>query len=183
MVDNGNRREKNKDISENITRIRVDSDRINDADSLDVSFIEGRKSKKIKKNKKARENILKESKDYSKLFSFIKFIIFILFIIGVIVLGNFIIDDIDLFEKNDLKTNNIDKIDDKVMVVDNYLFVGDFYLDDMNFEDFLYHYVKVSNKDYTTLDLLENLEDNIYKYNPSDIFIELGINDINNDVS
>ena len=170
-----------KDDLDVTTRIRIDNDRINDVDSLDTSFMEGRSKNKVKKSIKAKENILKESKDYSGIINVFKVILFILIFIGICVFGFIMIKNSNIsFKKEKTVTKKTIK---KVPVVeDNYLFVGDFYVDDMNFDDFLYPYVKVSNKDYTTSDLLENINEDIYMYNPSDVFIELGINDLNGNV-
>ena len=49
---------KTKKVTEDTTRIRVGEDRINDAESIDVSFVEGNKDKVDK------EKLLKEKKDH-----------------------------------------------------------------------------------------------------------------------
>ena len=168
---------------EDTTRIRVDDVRINDADSLDVSFIDGRKSKKVDKDKKAKENILKEKKDYSSIFDFLKLIIVISVIGVVLFLGSLAIKNTNFFSNNnDNKESKEKKEPEKIKISYNYLFVGDSYTDNMNFDGFLYSYVKVSNKEYTTSDLLDNLNDDVYVYNPSSVFIELGYNDLVNGV-
>ena len=53
---------KTKKVSDDTTRIRVTEDRINDAESIDISFVEGNKDKINK------EKILKEKKDHSFLY-------------------------------------------------------------------------------------------------------------------
>lgn len=167
---------------EDTTRIRIDDVRINDAESLDVSFIEGRKNKKVRENNKAKENILKEKKDFSFIFSVIK-ILFILIVLGVIIfLGAMAIKETNIFKDTDKKETKEEKKTEKVKLSDNYLFVGDFYIDNMNFDEFIYSYVKSGNKDYTTSDLLDNLNNDIYVYNPSSVFIEIGYNDLINEV-
>ena len=176
------KKEETKKLEDTI-RIRIDDDRVNDVDSLDTSFIEGRRREKVREDKKARENILKESKDYSGVFTVFKVIFSIVLLVGIMFLGSIVIKKTNIFEKKVSSPKEEKKeIKEKVKIEDNYLFVGDYYVDDMDFEDFLYPYVKVSNKDYTTSDLLENIEDDVYMYNPSDVFIELGINDLNNGV-
>ena len=45
---------------ESTTRIRIDTDRINDVDSLDTSFLEGRIANKTNNNKKVKEKLLTE---------------------------------------------------------------------------------------------------------------------------
>ena len=176
------KKEETKKLEDTI-RIRIDDDRVNDVDSLDTSFIEGRRREKVREDKKARENILKESKDYSGVFTVFKVIFSIVLLAGILFLGSIVIKKTNIFEtKTSSPKEEKTETKEKVKIEDNYLFIGDYYVDDMNFEDFLYPYVKVSNKDYTTSDLLENIEDDVYMYNPSDVFIELGINDLNNGV-
>ena len=75
-------------------------------------------------------------------------------------------------KKDNVKKNN--KIDD------NYLLVGDYNIDKINFEDFDldYHYVKSTNKGLTTRKLVDNMNDYVYKYNPSIVFLQVGIYDL-----
>ena len=155
----------------NTVRIRIDDVRLNDEDSLDTSFLEGR----IKKNKKIKKQINIDTKKlkfflWGTLFSFI----FIMLIIS-IVNGFFI----------KTKSNKTDKMLEKVNIKidNNYLFVGDYSINRINFDNYDYHYVKSSDDDMTTVDLVNNLHDRIYKYNPSHIFICIGINDLNDDKS
>ena len=164
---------------EDTIRIRIDDDRVNDAESLDTSFIEGKKRKKVKENKKAREKILTESKDYSNVFSVIKYIIYVLAAICIVVLGILALKNNKFFEDIKKPVEEVKKEEKKEVVLpDNYLFVGDFYTKNMDLEDFMYPYVKVSDLEYTTNDLLSNIEDDIYIYNPSTIFIQIGYNDL-----
>ena len=53
-----NNRNKRPVNLENTTRIRVDDTRLNDAETLDTSFLEGRMELKVKKNGKLKEKIL-----------------------------------------------------------------------------------------------------------------------------
>lgn len=166
-----NNRNKEKVNLENTVRIRIDDVRLNDEDSLDTSFLEGR----IKKNKKIKKKINIDTKKlkfflWGTLFSFI----FIMLIIS-IVNGFFI----------KTKSNKTDKMLEKVNIKidNNYLFVGDYSINRINFDNYDYHYVKSSDDDMTTIDLVNNLHDRIYKYNPSHIFICIGSNDLNDDKS
>lgn len=167
---------------EDTIRIRIDDDRVNDVDSLDTSFIEGKKRKKVKENKKAREKILTESKDYSNVFSVIKYIIYILAATCVVFLGVLALKNNKFFESIKEPVEEKKEEKEKVVLPDNYLFVGDFYTKNMELDDFLYPYVKVSDLEYTTKDLLDNIEDDIYVYNPSTIFIQIGYNDLSSGV-
>ena len=68
---------------------------------------------------------------------------------------------------------------------DNYLFVGDFHTNQFAFSNYGwdYHYVNSSRNDLTTHMLLNNMKGMVYDYNPSVIFLELGIVDLENGVS
>ena len=189
---------KKKEDLDITTRIRVDEDRINDADSLDVSFLGG-KSKKMSNSKK--EKILNDSSKIFLNFAIIKTLLFgfaFICIITLIVLlvknnkinFNFLdsySDDINIEEKNSNK-DNVDNEDKKIVeeekkLDDNYLFVGDFYTSKMNFDDYDFHYVKVSEEKFTTENILDDMKGKIYDYNPSVVFIQVGINDLNKDMS
>ena len=65
---------KDKKVDEPTTKIRVTEDRINDANSLDVSFIEGNQ------NKANKEKILKEKKDHSFLYGIVKTLVLFLIV-------------------------------------------------------------------------------------------------------
>ena len=168
---------------EDTVRIRIDDERVNDAESLDTSFIEGKKRKKVKENKKAKEKILTEKKDYSKVFNVIKYILYVLAAVCVVGLGIIALKNNNFFDQVKEPVEEVKKEKEKEVVLpDNYLFVGDFYTKNMDLEDFLYPFVKVSDLEYTTSDLLNNIEDDIYIYNPSSIFIQIGYNDLSSGV-
>ena len=168
---------------EDTIRIRIDDDRVNDVDSLDTSFIDGKKRNKVKENTKAKEKILTESKDYSNVFSVIKYIIYVLAAVCVVILGILALKNNKFFANLKDPVEEVkEKEEDKVVLPDNYLFVGDFYTKNMELDDFLYPYVKVSDLEYTSKDLLNNIEDDIYVYNPSTIFIQIGYNDLSSGV-
>lgn len=168
------------------TRIRVDKERLDDLDSLDTSFLEGRLDTQVKKKKK--EKRYKEKRNLFANFDFeIIKNIFISLITIVLVVGGIIFlvkNNFFLIEKEDNTPKEEEKVKKKVKekkkskIDDNYLFVGDFYTEQFNFDDLDYHYVKSSSNEKTTSDVKDNLNSNIYKYNPSIIFIELGMIDL-----
>ena len=189
------------------TRIRVDELRLNDSDSLDTSFLEGRvglageghyagflegrvERQSRKDTKKVKEKILKDNSKKIKLLDKIKKILFGLAIITCIILlsiylvnfikSNHIFSDLDKKENN----NVVDEKDDKKEVSkidDNYLLVGDYIIDEFNLDDYDldYHYVKSVNKGLTTRKLADSMNDYVYKYNPSIVFLQVGIYDLN----
>ena len=175
------KQEDNKKL-EHTTRIRIDGERINDAESLDISFVEG----KNKKTKKDKEKILKEKKDHSFIYGIIKLLVIFLIVAVLFVFAFMYARDNNLLEKVfhvkpqvrvEVKEKEIKSMDY------NYLFIGDYHTDGMEFDEFYKPYVKVCNEDYTTNDILDDLRDHIYVYNPTDVFIELGVNDFKGETS
>ena len=170
------------------TKIRVDEERINDSESLDISFLEGRNKKSEDANIKVKEKILKDKKS-SNIFGLLKKIFYSLGLLCIVVLLVLLYINRDDFikttkkDKKEIKKVVSSKKEEEIILDDNYLFVGDFYTEDFDFEKFEldYHYVKDSDKDYTIKDILDNRRERIYRYNPSVIFIQLGINDLNDD--
>lgn len=170
------------------TRIRVDEIRLNDSDSLDTSFLEGRYEKRANKNStKVKEKILKDDSEKIKKLEKLKKIFYgiagvFTLILLIIVLVN-VIKKIDFSPKtnsnNNVKVEKKKKEDTKV-IDNNYLFVGDFHTKKFEFSDFDldYHYVKTSEDYMTTSKVLDDMRKNIYQYNPSIVFIELGLADL-----
>lgn len=187
------KKEKAKKINLDFTtRIRIDKDRINDYETLDTSFLEGRIDKKTNKNKKLKEKILKEKKTNNNELDFgvIKnFIIILLIIIGVGFSVMFFSKSILDGKYSNKDTQENEKVVTKdeeyqeEVIDDNYLFVGDFYTKEFNFDDYDYHYVKVCENDFTTKKVLDDLKNKVYRYNPSIVFIQLGIIDLNENKS
>ena len=169
-----------KTKKENTTKIRITEDRINDAESIDVSFVDGNK------NKINKEKLLKEKKDHSFLYGILKSIV-LFFVVAVLFVFAFMYArDNNLLEKvfhvkPQVKVQVREK---EVKSMDyNYLFIGDYHTNGLEFDEFYKPYVKVSNDDYTTSDILDDLRDNIYVYNPTDVFIELGSNELDDENS
>ena len=190
---------KNDNINKNFdvtTRIRVDEVRLNDSDSLDTSFLEGRVERQSKKDtKKVKEKILKDNSVKIKYLNIIKRFLFGIALITCIILlivylVNFIKSN-HIFENNSTKTNRdnvVEKKDDKNTkkeIDDNFLLVGDYYTDRFDLEEYEldYHYVKSTNKNLTTFRLIDNIDGYVYKYNPSVVFLQVGINDLNDKTS
>ena len=188
-----NKQKKDNDDLDVTTRIRIDENRINDADSLDVSFLEG-KSKKINNSKK--EKILNDRRKIFFNFTILRVLLFGVAFLCIIILFILII------KNNNIKFNFLDSYEDQVSVKkdekkdvdnvskndekkldDNYLFVGDYYTEKLDFDDYDFHYVKVCDKNLTVDDLLKNMKSKIYDFNPSIVFLQVGINDLNNKVS
>lgn len=171
---------KKEKVDENTTRIRIDGDRINDAESLDISFVDGNK------NKTNKSKILKEKKDHSFLYGILKTFVLFLIVAVLFVFAFMYARDNNLLEKvfHVKPQVRVEVKEKEIKAMDyNYLFIGDYHTYNMKFEDFYKPYVKVSNEDYTTNDILDDLRDHIYVYNPTHVFIELGVNDFKSDTS
>ena len=173
------------------TRIRVDEIRLNDSDSLDTSFLEGRVERQAKKDtKKVKEKILRDNSKKIKYLDILKKLLFSIALVTCIVLlsiylFNYIKDN-RIF-KNTSKTDNTEKKTSKNeanVIDDNYLLVGDYYIDlfDIKKYDLDYHYVKSTSKDLTTSKLIDDIDSLVYKYNPSIVFLEVGMYDLNDDI-
>lgn len=168
---------------EQTTRIRIDQERLEDFDSLDTSFLEGRLEKKYRNNKKARQKFFNTSEN--RLFSFVFFKIALLVISIFCIFSLFFFGLPSFLSKPKVevkKESSVSSTKEKV-IDDNYLFVGDFHTENLSLEDFSVPTVKVCNEDYESIDILDHMRERIYQYNPSVVIIELGINDLSNNVS
>ena len=160
--------------------IKIDSKRLNDYETLDTSFLEGRVENKEKYFiDKERKNTI------NKIFKTIVISILLLIILVLLVFG--IVKTFNDYNRRNKK--KIVEIEDpivektKVLEDDNVLFLGDMYTAKLNLDDLAYPNVKVSDEDYRLEDINNDLNYNIYRYNPSVLFISLGNNDIKEDIS
>lgn len=180
---------------ETTTRIRIDNDRLNDYDSLDTSFLEGRisskKTSKIinkesgikltnKDNRKrnSRRNLNKSKKvDKTLVFS-----VFIIVVIGVLItfavfsLVNLVTGN---FSKTVVKTKIVEKEVIKNVTDENIVFLGDsitwMYKLDEHFEG--HNVINSGISGDTTKKVLERMEEDVYIYNPSKVVLLIGTND------
>lgn len=185
---NYNNKDKKTDLEKTLS-IKIDDERLNDVDTLDTSFLEGRMDKKTKNKKKYKEKLLRNKPDNRKIIKHLKVLknvffglaFICIFVLIVLVLLN------HPFEKTkkvkDKSTDDTTVIKNDKVIDDNYLFVGDFYTDKFNFDDLDYHYVKIADKDLTTEKLLNDLDKKVYDFNPSHVFINVGMNDLDGDKS
>lgn len=173
--------------------IKIDPVRLNDSESLDTSFLEARVEKKINKNKKLKERILVDNTELLKKLTLVrKIFIGIAVCVIVILVAVFLVDNSDKIKKfiapkNEKVSKPKDKDKEEEVypkntseIDNNYLFVGDFYCNNFNFNEFGldYHYVKSCRDNLTSLDISKDMKGMIYRYNPSIVFIQVGHNDI-----
>lgn len=172
------------------TRIRIDRSRLNDTGTLDTSFLakqEKVNKKKILVNEEQMKKDEEKRRRKENKGSFFKDFVLLLICIGALVLSFYIVDKYagKTCEKETTKvktkTETIEV--DKFILDDNYLFLGDFLTDDYDLDEYFEDafVVKSGNRDDKVTDFLRELEDRVYKYNPSDIFIEIGLNDVLDD--
>ena len=154
------------------TKIRVDDDRLNDSDTLDTSFLEGRVQDK--------EEIFEEKKEHTSRKIFFRGISYFIgvFSFFLFLFSSFLFLRNYLLEKEPVPIEK-DVVKEKV-IDDNYLFVGDSHTDDMDFPtfDFSYPCVRVSSSKMKTSDILKDMRRKIYNYNPSAVILELGQEDL-----
>lgn len=167
------------------TRIRIDQERLDDSDSLDTSFLEGRISRQVRKNKKSKEKLLKSSIDRRMADVPIKKIVLLALLASIIISILIFLPSIKFSSPSNENKKDSDTKEEKVekIIDDNYLFVGDFHTDELDLEELSLPCVKISDKEYKTSDILDNMKEKIYQYNPSVVIIELGINDLSEEES
>jgi len=164
----------------NLYEFEFSDDRFKDLDNLDTSFVDGklkkkRLSKDLEEAEKERVAIDDVPPKPKKNVDYKRIVIPILFLLVGLIVGF-------LIAYTPSENNNKEKEEKTVYTVvdDNYLFVGDFYFNQYDIESSFIQTKFVNNNkdDNTTSDILENINTNIYQYNPSDVFILLGINDL-----
>ena len=173
------KREIDKETLENTMKIRIDRERLEDSESLDTSFLEGRIQKKVQDNKKVKEKILREKKESGIPFSVLKILLALVLLIIIIFVFQIVFIVPSNHEEDVIKEDNIVQKEESVLDR-NYLFVGDYHTQSFDLGDLFLenYYVKSGDEKLTTTSLLDNIKSMIYVYNPSIIFIEVGMNDL-----
>lgn len=188
--------EKNKDLFKtNSYRFSFDNKRLSDQDSLDTSFLEGRikntpkggqKKKIIKpvlpkksfKPKIVLPKISKTSHEHHAPSLFVRrltcaiILIIVSFLLGFAICYRFAV-------KTQIQIEKEQVIKEVKVADDNYVFLGDSITDFYDLGQY-YSGLPVINSGINgnnTRDVLESLNDRVYKYNPSKVFILLGTND------
>lgn len=184
----------NKKSLETTTRIRIDNDRLNDIESLDTSFLEGRITSK-KTNKIISSDVKLSSKDTrkrntrrsigkkNKIDKTLIFSVFIIVVIGVLI--TFAVFSIVNLITGNIKTKTVVKkevVTKKVVknVMDeNIIFLGDsltsMYDVDSYFE--AHNVINSGISGESTKEVMESLKTRVFIYNPSKVFILIGTND------
>lgn len=171
---------------------KFDDERLTELDSLDTSFLEGRINKNSKKTKKKIKKINDEvpKEDNKQYFDKIKLPLTILLLI---VLAVILVGFGSLLQLNTIKQEKIreaqeelkkqeEKKKEEQKVQSHYLFVGDKFTMDYDIENAFsgYHLAVSGTNELTSEELKDNLRKYVYNYNPSKVFIQIGINDLLN---
>lgn len=167
--------------------IIIDDERLKDKESLDFSFIDGkRKKKKAKKEIEILEDvdykeelknidIPKKEKNGSDAFSTSLLIIFS-FVFGFLICFIWAKES-DYFTVVEKEKEEVVKTE--IIVDDNYLFVGDSITARYDLDEY-FKGMPVINSGISgnkTTDILNDMNDRIYRYNPSKVILLIGTND------
>lgn len=168
----------------NITKQQVfDFDEMKFSDEIDTSFVENKRKKKeqivdelsqsYEKGKVQQQK--REKKHHSK----IRVVRFVAILCILALLGTCVF----LLMKPE-KTKVITKKEEVVVMDDNYLFLGDSITEQYDLDEY-YNDLPVVNSGISgnkTKDLLNDLNNRVYQYNPSKVFLLIGTNDIQSKV-
>lgn len=172
------RKTKEEEVSSATKQQQFDfGDQLDSFDNLDISFVEN-KRKYVKKNMPNKYEYIYEDSSNNKWY----IVALVILILVIILLFGFIIYHFTGF--NHKKVEVKIKIVEKTVIDDNYLFLGDSITDFYDLEKF-YPDMPVVNSGisgHTTQDILNDMENRVYKYNPSKVFIVIGINDLAREV-
>ena len=172
--------------------IIIDDKRLKDKDSLDVSFVEGKRKKK-KAAQQAIE-ILEEVRDYEeeerkekaatrKRSDFVStfFIIIFSFILGFLICYMWA-RETDIFKEIEKITKTVTET--KVIVDENIVFLGDSIFECYDLDKYFEGVNTVNSgiSGNTSQDILDNMYKRVYRYNPSKVVLLIGTNDLNKDV-
>lgn len=144
-------------------------------ENLDVSFVEKKKRQTVRK-KLATDEVVVEDKARKSIG--VVFLIVPL-LITIALLGYFVVSYNNL-KKVKSREKVITKTVEKKVVDDNYLFLGDSITDFYDLDKY-YEGLPVVNSGINgnrTTDILNDMKDRVYRYNPSKVFLLIGTNDI-----
>lgn len=144
-------------------------------ENLDVSFVEKKKRQNVRK-KLATDEVVVEDKARKSIG--VVFLVVPL-LITIALLGYFVVSYNNL-KKVKSREKVITKTVEKKVVDDNYLFLGDSITDFYDLDKY-YEDLPVVNSEINgnrTTDILNDMKNRVYRYNPSKVFLLIGTNDI-----
>lgn len=167
---NTNKRRSSSQHSSNL-----ESDEMKFSDELDTSFVEKRRVNKDKIIRDLDNSYQKESKPKKGSIKIILHLLLIILLLSITVLCTslyFTYISPKVVEKTVTK--------EVVVMDDNYLFLGDSITDFYDLDEY-YEGLPVVNSGIDgndTQDILDDMENRVYQYNPSKVFLLIGTNDI-----
>ena len=178
-------------LENTLTKLRIIEELPDENDSLDDGFLGGRFDRKEeKKRKKKKKTSLAKKEKYVSMLSVLRKGVLSVSAVGaalfIIMIGyHFVSQQISKIHHSTKNRVVLKEKKNNGSVDDNYVFVGDFQTEKFSFEKYGldYHYVKVGTYSLTTSEMLNHMKDMVYDYNPSVIFIEVGIMDIAQNVT
>ena len=132
-------------------------------DEVDTSFVE--------KKKKKKQEVIVEKKVYPK-------VLLTFLILMILSLSSFLVYHYTTFNHHKVKI--VTKIKEKEVVPENIVFLGDSITHHYNLEKY-YPDSNVVNSGIdgnTTEDILDDMKNRVYQYNPSKVFLLIGTNDL-----
>ena len=167
---NTNKRRSSSQHSSNL-----ESDEMKFSDELDTSFVEKRRVNKDKIIRDLDNSYQKENKPKKATFKIVFHLLLIILLLSITVLCTslyFTYISPKVVEKTVTK--------EVVVMDDNYLFLGDSITDFYDLDKY-YEGLPVVNSGIDgndTQDILDDMENRVYQYNPSKVFLLIGTNDI-----
>ncbi len=166
---------------DNTTRIKIEKEKEKEH-NLDHSFLEGRSQEKSNRSKKEKEKILMEKESKFKQLVLLKSLFFTMSFFCIALLLVLVVWN--HFNQKPVKEEVVEEeiVEEEIAIDSNYLFIGDFHTVHMNFGDLSmsYPFVVKGEEALTTDSLYHNLNQSVYIYNPSVIFMEVGLEDLGN---
>lgn len=183
-----NYHKKSDDTDFNITKQQVfDFDEMKFSDEIDTSFVENKRKKKeqivdelvesYEKGRVAQQK--REKKHQSKIHvgRLLAFITILVLLLALLIVCFYILT-------KPVETKVVTKEKEVVVMDDNYLFLGDSITEQYDLDEYFpdMNVVNSGISGNKTKDLLNDLNNRVYQYNPSKVFLLIGTNDIQSKV-
>lgn len=172
------------DTDFNITKQQVfDFDEMKFSDEIDTSFVENKRKKKEQIVDELVESFEKDKVDQQKrekrhqskihVGRLLAFIIILVLLLALLIVCFYVLT-------KPVETKVVTKEKEVVVIDDNYLFLGDSITEQYDLDEYFpdMNVVNSGISGNQTKDILDNLKERAYQYNPSKIFLLIGTNDI-----
>ena len=190
-----NKENKNKDLAvdENYSitkQQKFDFDEMKFSDEIDTSFVENKRKKKkeiVDDLAKSYEKVKVEQAKREKKESHVKIHVgrvIVIIIILALLLALLITSIFVVLRPSEPKVKVVTKEKEVVKIDDNYLFLGDSITERYDLDEY-YPDMFVVNSGVSgnvCEDILDNMKERVYQYNPSKVFLLIGTNDIQQEI-